>query len=537
LPYPPKGAAEVEGMMIAQIIQKLVGPLAMVSGKDTSSLPMAEGGDAFTALMGDTAQVPPEIPAEAAQSGDGLIAAPTDSGAMIPMAVLVQGDVAINFTPLLENQTITGADNAPLAKAIHIETAAVLSGDEGATALAGGNPAIARLPLADIALSKELGLSDTHDPVVNNQGSDAPLAENGQKAQVALSGMSQSAVDLPDWKGQNGGQADDSGHAPNKAGASQIAQKNMAALAANSPALTPTDDDAVLQEAAKPKNKDLGAPNRAATQTTPNDLARITTMPVNLAHITTGPMPAPSLWQKAQNMGIAPVSSSGAQGLTGGELDVDSSPNQDDIRAQTSALNTAQIASQMQRHIAHWQAFERYLFEQRSDLAIGDMPLVQTHLGDSPSPAQIGGVPALPSHMPQPSPASPIAAQLLPYASAAQSGPVEVTLNPQELGQLRFEIQHRGEGVQIILSAERMDTMDLLRRNGEQLLADFRYAGFSGASLSFGKWGGAGQGQGQSASAPLDDIPLADTAISAPPNLFAAARPPADASRNLNLRL
>jgi hypothetical protein len=109
---------------------------------------------------------------------------------------------------------------------------------------------------------------------------------------------------------------------------------------------------------------------------------------------------------------------------------------------------------------------------------------------------------------------------------------------------LRFEIHHRGDLVQIVLSAERPETLDLLRRNSEQLLADFRNAGFAGASLAFGGWG-AGQNagtnpqefdQGSQSGGGNDTAQLP----SSPPSqnaAFARARSYLDPSRSLNLRL
>jgi hypothetical protein len=85
--------------------------------------------------------------------------------------------------------------------------------------------------------------------------------------------------------------------------------------------------------------------------------------------------------------------------------------------------------------------------------------------------------------------AAAMSAQILPLAQAGQAGTVEITLSPMELGQLRFEMRQTGDQVQIILSAERPETLDLLRRHSDALLQDFRAAGFAGASLSFGGWG------------------------------------------------
>lgn len=88
-------------------------------------------------------------------------------------------------------------------------------------------------------------------------------------------------------------------------------------------------------------------------------------------------------------------------------------------------------------------------------------------------------------------------------AGKVAGGPVEVVLNPQELGRMRFEMHQHGDHMRVFLVAERPETLDLLRRHGEQLLADLRQSGFGGASLSFGNWGQQGSG-------PQAEILLAD---------------------------
>ena len=65
---------------------------------------------------------------------------------------------------------------------------------------------------------------------------------------------------------------------------------------------------------------------------------------------------------------------------------------------------------------------------------------------------------------------------------------VELTLDPVELGKLRFEIITTHDRTQINLSVERADTLDLLRRHADILRAEFREAGFDGASLNFSQW-------------------------------------------------
>ncbi|MDP2082506.1 MAG: flagellar hook-length control protein FliK [Pseudotabrizicola sp.] len=77
---------------------------------------------------------------------------------------------------------------------------------------------------------------------------------------------------------------------------------------------------------------------------------------------------------------------------------------------------------------------------------------------------------------------------ILQIVQRGVDGPVEVTLRPEELGNVRFEIKTGGDRLHITLYVERPDAMDLIRRHGEQLLNDLRLSGFSNPSLSFGDW-------------------------------------------------
>lgn len=81
-----------------------------------------------------------------------------------------------------------------------------------------------------------------------------------------------------------------------------------------------------------------------------------------------------------------------------------------------------------------------------------------------------------------------IVKQLVQHSSAAKDGGVELIVSPAELGHVKFQIHQQADNVRIVLSAERSDTLDLLRRNAEQLLQEFKQSGFSDASLSFSQW-------------------------------------------------
>ncbi len=107
-------------------------------------------------------------------------------------------------------------------------------------------------------------------------------------------------------------------------------------------------------------------------------------------------------------------------------------------------------------------------------------------LPSTPPPQTNGAVTAM-----QPAPiALPprLGADLIALTKSPSRGSVEILLNPEELGHLRFEIHQKADQLRVVLSVERPETMDLLRRNTDQLLGEFRAAGFSGASLSFGNW-------------------------------------------------
>lgn len=86
-------------------------------------------------------------------------------------------------------------------------------------------------------------------------------------------------------------------------------------------------------------------------------------------------------------------------------------------------------------------------------------------------------------------------------ATAARSGqpdrPVQVLLNPAELGHVRITL-HAGDGrVNVTVIAERPETLDLMRRHIETLAQEFHRIGYRAAEFSFG--GGPSAGSGHNA--------------------------------------
>lgn len=96
---------------------------------------------------------------------------------------------------------------------------------------------------------------------------------------------------------------------------------------------------------------------------------------------------------------------------------------------------------------------------------------------------------------------------------------------------MRFEVTQSGDQMRIHLTVERAETLDLLRRHADQLLAEFREAGYPDATLSFGHWS---QGSRHSAAAAaFSDTPLP---LSEPVPDFAPAAPRREGG-GLDLRL
>lgn len=116
-------------------------------------------------------------------------------------------------------------------------------------------------------------------------------------------------------------------------------------------------------------------------------------------------------------------------------------------------------------------------------------------------------------------------------AAAAPDGTVEIILQPEELGRVRFELRQDGERVTVQVQAERADTLALMRRHAQDLVAEMGRAGFGSASLSFSQGGG---GSGRNTGAPPAEDSLPDIAAPAPP---APPRPATRASGALDLRL
>jgi hypothetical protein len=115
-------------------------------------------------------------------------------------------------------------------------------------------------------------------------------------------------------------------------------------------------------------------------------------------------------------------------------------------------------------------------------------------------------------------------AQIAAVVAVAHDQTVELLLSPEELGQVRIDLRRDGETMVVHVSAERQDTLDLLRRNAEQLALDIRASSQAGVSLSFGRWTGSGGGSAGDGQAQRPDGAAAGLATQQHPPLAVTAR-------------
>ncbi|MDG1863881.1 MAG: flagellar hook-length control protein FliK [Yoonia sp.] len=76
-----------------------------------------------------------------------------------------------------------------------------------------------------------------------------------------------------------------------------------------------------------------------------------------------------------------------------------------------------------------------------------------------------------------------------------KTGTTEIALSPDELGKVTLTMKTVEGSVTMLISAERPETQDLMRRHIETLGQEFRSLGFTDISFSFQGQGRGGQGE------------------------------------------
>jgi flagellar hook-length control protein FliK len=79
----------------------------------------------------------------------------------------------------------------------------------------------------------------------------------------------------------------------------------------------------------------------------------------------------------------------------------------------------------------------------------------------------------------------PVLRQIAEHLPVNGTGSVEIRLNPDELGSVRMTLSPAESGLTVHIQADRAETLDLIKRNIEQLARDLAEAGYDGAAFSF----------------------------------------------------
>lgn len=175
------------------------------------------------------------------------------------------------------------------------------------------------------------------------------------------------------------------------------------------------------------------------------------------------------------------------------------------------------------------------------EFSVASAEAAQVAVGASPPPTAAGlpATPLAPTSTDAPPPKSALGLHHLPaviehlHQGAVREGHshAELLMNPAELGRIRFDLITQGDQVQVTLSVERPETLDLLRANTEALRQEFRAAGLTADTLNFGQWSQRPPARDQSAAPPDQATPaLPPHAIPTPYN-----KPPSTSALDLRL--
>jgi len=93
--------------------------------------------------------------------------------------------------------------------------------------------------------------------------------------------------------------------------------------------------------------------------------------------------------------------------------------------------------------------------------------------------------PAIIAARPGPEGPPPAERQIVTAILASGTGRTDILLDPQDLGRVRLSLEGNEAGLVVTIMAERGETTDLLRRNADLLLAEFRDAGYANLTFSF----------------------------------------------------
>lgn len=201
---------------------------------------------------------------------------------------------------------------------------------------------------------------------------------------------------------------------------------------------------------------------------------------------------------------------------------------QPQAQMQASPQTTSQIsATTAAAPMAKLQIDQRT--EARNNLSSGgDFALsFRTELAASPT--------VITPVMARPELASHVAQQIADAVQSLPNRPVEITLNPEELGRLKLHLVTADGGLAVHVTAERPETMDLLRRHIGILDQEFLKLGFEDVAFSFAG-GQTSQDQADASKNQASDQQTGNSDLP-PPTNTAQAPVPLQRGGGLDLRV
>ncbi len=117
-----------------------------------------------------------------------------------------------------------------------------------------------------------------------------------------------------------------------------------------------------------------------------------------------------------------------------------------------------------------------------------------------------------------------VARQLADALQNAGQRPVDIALNPEELGRLRLALSTTEAGMAVQITAERPDTIELMRRHITELAQEFRQLGYADISFTFAG-GDAQQEDGAMARPSHAPEPQAEAGTESPVEIILSATP------------
>lgn len=120
-----------------------------------------------------------------------------------------------------------------------------------------------------------------------------------------------------------------------------------------------------------------------------------------------------------------------------------------------------------------------------------------------------------------------VAAQLVDGLPNLPGKPVEIALNPEELGRVRMTLSTSETSVSVSIMAERPETLDLMRRHADQLSAELRRMGYENVGFEFngGSAGGFEHNNNDGSSGDLAEPDVIETETASPTRPAQTAAP------------